>query len=266
MASFTFEAVDGKGNKVKKDVDASDRDDAMAKIKGMGLFPTKVKEKEAAPAAAAAAPGAKKKGKVLAIGGVSMRQLTTFTQQLATLQDAGLPIVRSIRILEGQLKPSLLKNTLMDVAEDTFDAMLGVNVRSGFLLARALARRMIAGGIRGRMLVVTSLHAETPRNLPHYSASKAGQTMLVKELARALGPHGIRINAIAPGAIPGGGFNASAFSFDGKIPLGRLGRAEDLAGPAVALLSDRFSGYVTGTTLVVDGGIALHNWITPATA
>lgn len=48
MASFTFEAVDGKGNKVKKDVDASDRDDAMAKIKGMGLFPTKVKEKEAA--------------------------------------------------------------------------------------------------------------------------------------------------------------------------------------------------------------------------
>jgi NAD(P)-dependent dehydrogenase (short-subunit alcohol dehydrogenase family) len=152
---------------------------------------------------------------------------------------------------------------LAAVDEETFDAMLAVNVRSGFLLAREIGLGMKAAGIRGRMLMVTSLHAETPRNLPHYSASKAGQTMLVKELARAFGPAGIRVNAIAPGAIPGGGFNASAFSFDGKIPLGRLGRAEDLAGPAVALLSDRFCNYVTGTTLVVDGGIALHNWITP---
>lgn len=131
MPSFTFEAVDGKGNKVKKDVDADDRDDAMAKIKGMGLFPTKVKEKESAPAAAAPAAGGKKKGKVLAIGGVSMRQLTTFTQQLATLQDAGLPIVRSLRILEGQLKPSLLKNCLMDVAED---------VESGATLSEAMGK------------------------------------------------------------------------------------------------------------------------------
>lgn len=131
MPSFTFEAVDGKGNKVKKDVDADDRDDAMAKIKGMGLFPTKVKEKESAPAAAAAAAPGKKKGKVLAIGGVSMRSLTTFTQQLATLQDAGLPIVRSLRILEGQLKPSLLKNCLMDVAED---------VESGATLSEAMGK------------------------------------------------------------------------------------------------------------------------------
>ena len=59
--------------------------------------------------------------------------------------------------------------------------------------------------IKGRMLFITSLHAYTPRNLPHYSATKAGQTMLVKELARALGRDGIRVNAIAPGAIPGGG-------------------------------------------------------------
>jgi len=153
---------------------------------------------------------------------------------------------------------------LTEVSEETFDAMLGVNVRSGFLLSRELGKRMQAAGIPGRMLIVTSLHADTPRNLPHYSASKAGQTMLVKELARAFGPAGIRVNAIAPGAIPGGGFNANAFNFDGKIPLGRLGRAEDLAGPAVALLSNRFCGYVTGTTLVVDGGIATFNWITPA--
>ncbi len=152
------------------------------------------------------------------------------------------------------------------VSEDTFDTMLNVNVRSGFFLARELGKRMEQQGVKGRMLFITSLHAETPRNLPHYSASKAGQTMVVKELARALGPAGIRVNALAPGAIPGGGFNAGAYDFGGKIALGRLGNAEDLAGPALALLSDRFTRYVTGTTLVVDGGIALFNWIKPTWA
>ncbi len=151
----------------------------------------------------------------------------------------------------------------LDVDEATWDGMLNVNLRSGFFLARAVGRRMQDAGIKGRMLFVTSLHAETPRNLPHYAASKAGQTMVVKELARAFGPAGIRVNALAPGAIPGGGFNAAAYDFSGKIPMGRLGNAEDLAGPAVALLSNRFTAYVTGTTLVVDGGIALFNWIKP---
>ncbi len=158
-------------------------------------------------------------------------------------------------------------DTALAVTEAIWDGMVNTNVRSGFFIARELGRRMQglaqAGGIKGRMLFITSLHAESPRNLPHYSASKAGQTMVVKELARALGPSGIRVNALAPGAVPGGGFNAAAFYFSGMVPLGRLGRAEDMANMALALLSDRFAGYVTGTTVVVDGGIALHNWITP---
>jgi 3-oxoacyl-[acyl-carrier protein] reductase len=149
----------------------------------------------------------------------------------------------------------------LTVSEATWDAMVNTNVRSGFLIARELGRRMRQAGISGRMLFITSLHAETPRNIPHYSASKAGQTMVVKELARALGPYGIRVNALAPGAVPGGGFNAAAFDFSGKVPLGRLGTAEDMASMALALLSDRFSAYVTGTTVAVDGGIALYNWI-----
>jgi NAD(P)-dependent dehydrogenase (short-subunit alcohol dehydrogenase family) len=160
-------------------------------------------------------------------------------------------------------------DTALAVTESTWDGMVNTNVRSGFFIAQELGRRMQAsaraGGIKGRMLFITSLHAETPRNLPHYSASKAGQTMVVKELARALGPAGIRVNALAPGAVPGGGFNAAAFDFSGKVPLGRLGTAEDMANMALALLSDRFSGYVTGATIAVDGGIALHNWIAPPT-
>jgi 3-oxoacyl-[acyl-carrier protein] reductase len=155
-------------------------------------------------------------------------------------------------------------DTALAVSEATWDAMMNTNVRSGFLIAREAGRRMRAAGTKGRMLFITSLHAESPRNLPHYSASKAAQTMVMKELARALGPDGIRVNALAPGAVPGGGFNAAAFDFSGKVPLGRLGKAQDLADMAIALLSDRFSGYVTGTTVVVDGGIALHNWIAPA--
>jgi type IV pilus assembly protein PilC len=133
MATFTFEAVDGKGNKVKKEVDADDRDDAMAKIKGMGLFPTKVKEASGGSSgpAIAATVSKDKKGKTFTIGGVSLSGLTIFTQQLATLQDAGLPIVRSLRILEGQLKPGVLKNALMDVAED---------VESGATLSEALQK------------------------------------------------------------------------------------------------------------------------------
>jgi 3-oxoacyl-[acyl-carrier protein] reductase len=149
------------------------------------------------------------------------------------------------------------------VSEATWDAFHNVNVRSGYFLGREIAASMQARGTKGRLLYITSLHAETPRNLPHYSAAKAGQTMVVRELARHFGPAGIRVNALAPGAIPGGGFNAAAYDFDGKIALGRLGTAADFAGPALALLSDRFAGYVTGTTLVVDGGIDLFNWIKP---
>jgi NAD(P)-dependent dehydrogenase (short-subunit alcohol dehydrogenase family) len=156
---------------------------------------------------------------------------------------------------------------VLAVDDATWQQMLEVNLHAGFTLSRAVAQDMIAQRIRGRMLFITSLHAESPRNLPHYSAAKAGQTMLMKELARALGPHGIRVNAIAPGAIPGGGFDAKGAGIDRLercTSLRRLGRPEEIAAMAVALLADRFSSYVTGTTVVVDGGIALHNWIEPA--
>jgi len=150
----------------------------------------------------------------------------------------------------------------LQVTEAEWREMLEVNLNAGFLIAQALGRRMVERAVKGRMLFVTSLHAWSPRNLPHYSASKAGQTMLVKELARALGPHGIRVNAIAPGAIPGGGFAAPQALAD-KIALKRFGTPAEVAAMAVAVLSERFGAYVTGATIAVDGGIALHNWIEP---
>jgi len=161
--------------------------------------------------------------------------------------------------------PRRESQTVLAVTGTEWDAMVNTNLRSGFILGQAIAKHMIAEKVRGKMLFVTSLHANSPRNLPHYSAAKAGETMLVKEFARALGPHGIRVNAIAPGAIPGGGFAADVSALESMIALGRTGTPEDIASMAVALLSDRFSGYVTGTTVVVDGGLALYNWI-PASA
>ncbi|MFN2643962.1 MAG: SDR family NAD(P)-dependent oxidoreductase [Burkholderiales bacterium] len=152
--------------------------------------------------------------------------------------------------------------TVLEVSDAQWREMLAVNLDAAFALCQTLGRHMIERGIKGRMLLTTSLHAESPRNLPHYSASKAGETMLVKELARALGPRGIRVNAMAPGAIPGGGFNAPAGMVE-KIPLRRFGTPADVAATAVAILSERFGAYVTGTTVVVDGGIALNNWIDP---
>lgn len=153
------------------------------------------------------------------------------------------------------------EQTVLAVTEVEWDAMLTVGLRAGFVLGQAAGAHMKARSVKGRMLFITSLHAQSPRNLPHYSATKAGQTMLVKELARALGTSGIRVNAIAPGAIPGGGFAADVAALEKKIPLGRAGTPEDIAGMAVALLSDRFSRYVTGETVAVDGGLALYNWI-----
>jgi 3-oxoacyl-[acyl-carrier protein] reductase len=149
----------------------------------------------------------------------------------------------------------------VDYAE--WRAMVSVNLDAAFVISQRLARHMVEKNIKGRMLITTSLHAESPRNLPHYSASKAGQTMLVKELARALGPHGIRVNAIVPGAIPGEGFKGLP-GMEKTIPLGRFGKPADVAAMAVAVLSERFGAYVTGASIVVDGGIALHNWIPPS--
>jgi NAD(P)-dependent dehydrogenase (short-subunit alcohol dehydrogenase family) len=148
------------------------------------------------------------------------------------------------------------------VSTETWAQMHAVNLEAGFHLSRELARELIAAKQPGSFLLLTSLHAGTPRNLPHYSTAKAGMAMLVKELAKTFGRHGIRINALVPGAIAAGGFVADP-SLAKHIPLGRLGEAQDLAPMALAVLSNRISAYVTGAAIVVDGGLSLTNWFEP---
>ena len=148
------------------------------------------------------------------------------------------------------------------VSDDIWRQMHAVNLEAGFHLSRELAQHLIDAKAQGSFLFLTSLHAETPRNLPHYSTAKAGMAMLVKELAKTLGRHGIRVNALVPGAIAAGGFVADP-KLARHIPLGRLGQANDLAPLALAVLSNKLSAYVTGAAIVIDGGLALTNWFEP---
>ena len=154
------------------------------------------------------------------------------------------------------------KDHALAVTDETWQSMRAVNVDAGFHLARELARKLIADKQPGSFLLLTSLHAGTPRNLPHYSTSKAGLSMLVKELARTFGRFDIRVNALVPGAIAAGGFVADP-ALARHIPLGRLGEARDLAPLALAVLSNRISAYVTGAAIVIDGGLSLTNWFEP---
>jgi type IV pilus assembly protein PilC len=132
MPTYKFEGMDTNGTEVKDTVDAANEEEAQQKVKAMGYFVTKL-------TAVGGGKGGKKKGKKTAksrksftIGGVSQKMLTIFTRQLSTLQDAGLPVLRSLRILEKQMKPSVLKNGLIDVVED---------VESGMTLSEAFARQ-----------------------------------------------------------------------------------------------------------------------------
>ena len=183
----------------------------------------------------------------------------------ARLVDDALAALGWISILvHSASPPRRAADSVLAVADETWDRMVAVNVTAGFRLGQRVGRHMIAAGVRGKMLFLTSLHAEIPRTLPHYSASKAGMTMVMKELAYAFGRHGIRVNAIAPGAIGGGTGVVTDPALVERIPLGRIGAPDDIAGMAVALLSDRFAGYVTGATVRVDGGLGLISWFDPA--
>src|ERR1043165_1344173 len=123
MPTFAFEAMNSSGQEVKEEIEAASSEEAIAKIRGKGYFPTKVREKAAKKAGkgkkkdAEAVSGGKRKMPI-SIGGVPRKQLVAFTRQLSTLQDAGLPILRSLQILEQQQKPGLLKAIIGGVAEE----------------------------------------------------------------------------------------------------------------------------------------------------
>lgn len=133
MPSYKFEAMDTSGEEVKDEIEATNEEEAQQKIKQMGYFVTKLVATSSAKGKGKKkkTTGYKKSKKTFVIGGVRTKHLTLFTRQFSTLQDAGLPVLRSLRILEHQMKPSALKNALIDVVED---------VESGSTLSEAMGK------------------------------------------------------------------------------------------------------------------------------
>ncbi|GAB4156614.1 MAG: type II secretion system F family protein [Planctomycetota bacterium] len=155
MPVYNYDAVDARGRTIKGEVEADSREEAGAKLRQQGMFPTNVKLKSAGPATAMAIQQDTPKRGGFLLGGVGFKDLTVFTRQLATLLDAGLPVVRSLEILEGQMrKPLRLKYALQDIVED---------VKAGATLSEAMAKfpsifdslytNMIKAGEAGGVLV-----------------------------------------------------------------------------------------------------------------
>lgn len=131
MPTFKFEAMDTTGGEVKDSVEATNEEEAQQKIRQMGYFVTRLTEVAGKKDKKKKGPKRGKKNKVFTLGGVNNKMLCTFTRQFSTLQDAGLPVLRSLKILEGQMKPGVLKNALIDVVDD---------VESGSTLSEAFGK------------------------------------------------------------------------------------------------------------------------------
>src|SRR5262245_31138316 len=132
MPTFKFEAMDTTGGEVKDSVDAASEEEAQQKIRQMGYFVTRLTEVAGKKKGEKKkGPRNRKKGKVFTIGGVNGKALVTFTRQFSVLQDAGLPVLRSLKILEHQMKPGVLKNALIDIVDD---------VESGSTLSEAFGK------------------------------------------------------------------------------------------------------------------------------
>lgn len=148
-----------------------------------------------------------------------------------------------------------------DVTEADYDFVLNVNLKGLFFVTQAMVRYLMQAKRPGKIINISSVHEELP--FPHFSsycASKGGLKMLTRNLSIELAPYNITVNNIAPGAIETP-INKNLLndpvklkSLLEKIPLRRLGKPEDVASIAAFLASSE-SGYVTGTTFVVDGGL-----------
>ena len=160
----------------------------------------------------------------------------------------------------------LLVKPLLETSDEDWHGLLGANLHGYFYGCRAAARHMVENGRGGRIVNVTSISGIVGvGGIGAYTAAKGAIMALTKALAVELGPAGITVNALAPGAIDTP-LNAEAYTpevrrvYAERIPLGRIGSAEEVAGAAVFLASDA-ARYVTGQQLVVDGGLVVNGTV-----
>ncbi|HWB32606.1 MAG TPA: glucose 1-dehydrogenase [Acidobacteriaceae bacterium] len=148
-----------------------------------------------------------------------------------------------------------------EVTEKDYDAVLNVNLKGAFFLTQFFVRRLLDARQPGRIINISSVHEDMV--FPHfatYAASKGAMRMLMRNLAVELGPHNITVNNVAPGAIVTP-INKNLLNNKeqldallNNIPLGRMGKSEEVAG-VVSFLASEDAAYITGSTYVIDGGL-----------
>jgi len=167
---------------------------------------------------------------------------------------------------------------LLEIGPTELDLVLGTSLRGPWLFTDRLVKAFIQDQAqtqtpdrvprpRGSILFISSLHDRFVAREAHYSVSKAGVSMLVQAMAKDLGRHRIRVNAISPGWIRSAEDTstpeqlAKYARLRPRLPAGQAGVPADVARVALFLLSDAWSGYITGQNIAVDGGLSLHNWL-----
>ena len=160
------------------------------------------------------------------------------------------------------------RGNFLDYDPLTFQKVLQGTLTGGFSMSQAVARHMVERGGGGKIVFISSVHAEMPyvRSVA-YNAAKAGLNHMARTIAAELLPHRINVNVIEPGWIDTPGehatFGADVISEEGKkLPWGRLGHPEEIGRVAV-FLSSADADYITGASLVVDGGCLLRGALAP---
>ena len=152
---------------------------------------------------------------------------------------------------------------LLEMTEESYDYVMGINTKGTLFLTQLVANRMIAHGKGGAIVNISSCSAYTSStSRGEYCISKAGVSMITKLFADRLAGEGITVNEICPGIIETGMTAAVKEKYDrliseGLVPLGRWGQPEDIARAVVALCDGTF-GYATGTSLILDGGMHIR--------
>ena len=181
-------------------------------------------------------------------------------------------VVRMFDQIEQQLGPvdALVNNAAycppaatVDLTLDEFDRALQVNLAGTFLCSRELARRSLAAKRAGKIVNISSQAAfrGSESGKTAYDATKTGIIGFTISLAREMAPHGIQVNCVAPGLMYtemlAPAVDTDPHRFNRRVPLGRLGKTEEIAGVVVFLCSYR-ADYMTGATVDVSGGLAMH--------
>ncbi len=177
--------------------------------------------------------------------------------QVEAMVDAGTEAFGRIDVLVNNAGIAIWK-PFMEIDEESWDRTIDVNLKAVFLCSQAVCRRLIARKLPGSIVNISSIAAHGALDcLVPYCASKGGMTLITRAMAVELAPHGIRVNAVAPGTIDIERNRATDPRYPDDwvpyIPLGRVGSTREIARPVLFLASDEAS-YVTGQVIWVDGG------------